>query len=92
MIDDYGDSAVVWITVGKGTTSRGCGKTQFVAALKGRDFQSRRKSPIKSTAASAAGSNIPSANDSFRSLFQSCHQAGKRVCLQPLRIIVLCIA
>jgi len=39
MIDDYGDSAVVWITVGKGTTSRGCGKNQLVAALKWRDIQ-----------------------------------------------------
>jgi hypothetical protein len=36
---------------GKGATFTGCGKTKFAAALKGRDFQSRRKKPDKLTAA-----------------------------------------
>jgi len=35
------------ITNREGHDFSGCGKTQFAAALKGRDFQSRRKSPIK---------------------------------------------
>src|ERR1700691_3682448 len=42
------------ITNREGHDFSGCGKTQFAAALKGRDFQSRRKSPIKGAAASAA--------------------------------------
>src|ERR1039457_6055544 len=57
---------------GKGTAFRGCGKTRSAEALKGRDFQSRRKNPTISTAASAAESRIPPLKEFFLDLFQSC--------------------
>jgi len=51
--------------------------------LKGRDFQSRRKSPIKSTAASAAGSIIRPAKDFFRNLFSRVDKAAKDAGFSP---------